>query len=328
MGRKITKKAFVTLGLVCFLFVTMPSVASSWNQATHAYIADKLGARVGHENLNEMWGSVTPDLSNFIFDAGLCPGWISDQTHGTYSETFMKVWNAAETKSEYPLAYGFVSHNQQWGADYTAHISGLTFGQDDGYIIAKAKVLLNTPVNPAKPHRTFGDVFARLGMSPDEALLVAHVITEYAVDIRLRNDVDPLLGRKLATAARNETKRFRPLLVKAYAADYAAYCFGGDYSTAASVLAATEKEHRKNMIFLGQAISQPEPIAVQLLAEQLVGVLPDFLGGPLPIPESDAVEIVKAGIFTSMAICNDYMAEIDATIEFVNKNLQDHGIFY
>jgi len=215
----------------------------------------------------------------------------------------MKVWNAADTDAEDALAYGFLTHNRAWGADFTAHVSGLRPGyKKDGYIIIKAKKLLDAPLSSSNPRQTFGDVFASLGMSPDEALLVAHVITEDAIDIRLGNDVDPLLGRKLATSARNEPKRFSALLIKAFAADYAAYCFGGDYSTAASVLAATEKEHRKNMIFLGQAISQPEPIAVQLLAEQLVGVLPDFLGGPLPIPESDAVEIVKAGIFRNLCL--------------------------
>jgi len=67
---------------------------------------------------------------------------------------------------------------------------------------------------------------------------------------------------------------------------------------------------------------------VQLLAEQVVAILPDFLGGPLPVPEADAVEIVKAAFFKSMDICDDYMAEIDATIEFVDNNLKDHGITY
>ncbi|MDA8105874.1 MAG: hypothetical protein M0Z89_02980 [Nitrospiraceae bacterium] len=329
MKRQITKKAFLTLGLICLLFVMIPVTAFSWNQATHAYIADRLNARVGYDNLNEMWGSVAPDLYNFVFDPALCPGWIADQTQGTYSETFMKVWNAAETNSEDALAYGFVSHNQQWGADYTAHISGLRPGyENEGYIITKAKLLLNAPLDPASPQQTFGDVFAGLGMSPDEALLIAHVITEDAVDIRLGNEVDPLLGRRLATSARNETKRFRALLIKAYAADYADYCFGGDLSTAASVLTATEEGHRKDMIFLGQAISQSEPAAAQLLAEQLVSILPEFLGHALPVPEAEAVRIVKAAIFQSMGICDDYLAEINATIEFVGKNLEDHGIIY
>ncbi|MDD2581610.1 MAG: hypothetical protein PHR66_06415 [Desulfuromonadaceae bacterium] len=321
MERKVTKTAFITLGLICFLFVMIPAAAFSWSQATHAYIVDRLGARAGHDNLDEMWGSVAPDFFNYIFDPGLCPGWIADQTQGTYADTFLKVWNSADTNAEHALAYGFVSHNQQWGADHTAHVSCRTCGEDDGYIIVKAKFLLNAPVDPANPEQTFGDVFASLGMNPDMALLVAHEVTEEAIDIRLRNEVDPLIGRKLATAARNETKRFQPLLVKAFAADYAAFCFGGDSSTAASELTAAEKGHRKDMIFLGQAISQSEPVAAQLLAEQLVGVLSE-------LGFSVSVETVKAAIFSSIAICDDYKAEIDATVEFVGENLEDHGITY
>lgn len=319
MKRHLTGKACMTLGLMCVLFL-LPAETFPWNQATHAYIADQLGARASHENLNEMWGSVAPDFINYVFDPALCPTWISDQTHGTYSETYMKVWNAAGNKFETSLACGFLSHNQQWGADYTAHISCRTCGQADGYVIVKARQLLDAPIDPANPETTFGDAFATLGMSPDMALLVAHVITEYAVDIRLGSEVDPLLGRKLATAARNETKRFQPLFVKAFAADYAAYCFGGDYLTAASELTAVEKGHRKDMIYLGQAISRPEPVAVQLLAEQLVAVLSELGFHAVP------VEIITTAISSSMALCADYKAELDATAEFVGKNLKEHGI--
>lgn len=100
------------------------------------------------------------------------------------------------------------------------------------------------------------------------------------------------------------------------------YCFDGDLLTAA------EEEHRKTMIFLGQAISQPEEVAVQLLAEEVAVVVPGFLGGSLSVPEEEFVEIVKAAMFSAMDICNDYRAEIDATIEFVARNLGDHGIAY
>ncbi len=326
METKVNKKAFETLGLIWFLFFMIPATAFSWSQATHAYISQRLGARVGYDNMNEMWGSVAPDMFIFTFDPAVCPTWITDQTHGTYSETFLKVWNASSTNAEDALAFGFVSHNQQWGADHTAHVSGLTFGQEDGYIIANAKVLLKTPLKLANPHRTFGKVFASIGMNPYEQLMVAHLITEYAIDIMLTNDADPLLGQKVEKAAQNRSKKFPALLVKAFAVDYAAYCFGGDYSTAAYIITAAEEEHRNNMIFLGQAISQSEPVPVQLLAEQVVGVLPDFLDAPLPISEAEAVELMKAAIIKSMDICDDYMAEIDVTIEFVDKNLKDHGL--
>jgi len=166
-------------------------------------------------------------------------------------------------------------------------------------------------------------------MNPDQALLIAHGITEYAVDIRLGREVDPRLGRKLTTAARSETNRFADLLVKAFAADYEAEYFGGDEAIAAFVLTATEKGHRKDMINLGQAISRPEPAAVQLLAEQLVAILPGLLGDALDggLPDN-GVEIMRAGIFSSMILCDDYREEIETTIEVVAENLKDQGIIY
>lgn len=78
---------------------------------------------MGLDNLQEMWGSVAPDFLNYIFDSAVCPGWVSGQTHGTYAETFLKVWDAASSEKEDTLACGFLKHNQQWGADYVAHIS-------------------------------------------------------------------------------------------------------------------------------------------------------------------------------------------------------------
>jgi len=332
MKRMLTGKTFITLGLVCVSFL-LPAAAFPWNQATHAYISDRLGARMGNDNLQEMWGSVAPDFFNYIFDPAVCPGWVSDQTHGTCNrtctETFLKVWEAAESEKEDALAYGFLSHNEAWGADHVAHEASITLGGDEGYIIIKAKKLLDEPLESTSL-QTFGDVFeSSFGMSDEQALLVAHGISEYAIDIMLGREVDPRLGRKLATAARSETKRFADLLVKAYAADYAVECFGGDEATAASVLTAAEKGHRKDMIYLGQAISRPEPVAVQLLAEQLVAILPDLLGdaldGGLP---GNAVEIIEAGILRSMDLCDDYKAEIAATIEFVAGNLKSDRIAY
>jgi hypothetical protein len=327
MNKNVTIKALV-LRLVCCLFVLTPSAAFSWSQATHAYIADRLGARAGHDDTNEMWGIVAPDMFIFTFDPALCPGWISDQTHGTYAESFMNVWNAAHTHAEEALAYGFVAHNEAWGADHPAHEACLTCGQDVGYIITKADALLNTPLDPADPQRTVGVAFASLGIGAYEGEMVAHLLTEYAIDVMLANDVDPLLGRKLERAARTRSKEFPSLLVKAFAGDYAGSCFGDSESTAAAVLRAAEEEHRHTMMFLGNAISHSKPVAAQLLAEQVVAIVPLFLGRPFPVTEDVAVEIMKGAILGSMAICDDYSAEIEATIDFVATNLKDHGVAY
>ncbi len=42
----------------------------------------------------------------------------------------------------------------------------------------------------------------------------------------------------------------------------------------------------------------------------------------------DAFYVLADALFTSMAICDDYKAEIDATVEFVDNNLKEHGITY
>jgi hypothetical protein len=82
------------------------------------------------------------------------------------------------------------------------------------------------------------------------------------------------------------------------------------------------------MITYGRVISQPEPVAVRLIANQIVALAPGFLGGELPIPKADAVGLVIVAIYDSMAICADYLAEINATIEAVEDELADHGITY
>ena len=330
---KITIKAFMTFGLICLLLTMVPSAAFSWGDATHVYISDRLKAQWGYNNINEMWGSLGPDIFNFMFDPALCPVWLADQTHGTTTDSFMKVWGEATTISEKALAYGFVSHNEAWGADHTAHVSGRTFGQDDGYINAKAMVLLNTPINPAEPYDPnlnpkLGEIFASVGMDPDQQLMVAHVIAEYAIDIMLRNDVDPFIGLKVVGAALARSEKFPALLVDTYAADYAANCPGIDYPTAAYIIASAEAEYRNGMISYGKYISRSEPVAVQLIAKQIVALAPGFLDGPLPIPEADAIELIKAAIYVSMEICDDYMTEINATIRFVRRNLTHNGITY
>ena len=329
MVGRLTIKAFMTFSLICLLLTIVPSAAFSWGDAIHVYISDRLNAEHGYKNMNEMWGSLGPDIFNFIFDPNLCPAWLADQTH---TDSFMKVWDKADTISEKALAYGFVSHNEAWGADYTAHVSGLTFGQAYGYINTKAMVLLNTSINPAEPHDPIlnpklGEIFASIGMNDEQQLMVTHVIAEYAIDIMFRNDVDPFIGVKMKVAALTRSKKFPALLIDAYASDYATTC-DIDYPTAANIITSAEDEYRNSMVSYGKVILQSEPVAVQLIARQIVALAPGFLGGPLPIPEADAIELVKAAIYVSMEICSDYMTEINETIEYVNNNLTNYGITY
>ncbi len=78
------------------------------------------------------------------------------------------------------------------------------------------------------------------------------------------------------------------------------------------------------MIYLGQAISRPEPVAVRLVAEKIARVVAAFLGGALPVPA--AIETIAAAIDSAMESCADYTDELDWTIELVARNLTDRGI--
>ena len=334
MKRKVTKKTVTVLASTCFLLAMIPATAFSWGDATHAYISDRLKARIGYRNINEMWGSLGPDIFNFIFDDTLCPTWLGESTHGRETESFMNVWNVARTTPEKALAYGFVSHNEAWGADRTAHVLGLTSGRAGGYINAKAIKLLETPLDPTQEYDPvlnpkFKEVFDNIEMTWDQQVLIAHVISEYAIDIMLKNDVDHFLGRKLRLAARYRSPEFPGLLVEAFAADYVNNCPGIDLPTAAYIITSAEAEYRRGMITYGRIISQPEPVAVKLIANQIVALAAGFLGGPIPDDLGiDPVDLVKIAIYDSMAICDDYLDEINATIDLVEDQLTAHDITY
>lgn len=324
MHAKVAKAGHV-LGFFCLSFAIAPAAASAWNQATHAYVAERVSERVGDEKLQAMWGSVAPDLINFVFDPALCPGWVADQTHGLESESFLQVWNVATAGPEVAMAYGFLTHNQVWGADHTAHVSSRTFGEGVGYVIAKSSALLDASFTAGDRRRSFDEAFANLGIDDRYARTqVAHLVVEYAIDILLRNDVDPTIGRELAAAAHGEANAFTDLLVRAFGTEYAATCFGGDASAAARAWTEVERRHRTDMIYLGQAISRPEPVAVRLVAEKIARVVAAFLGAALPEPA--AIETIEAAIDSAMESCADYTDELDWTIELVARNLTDRGI--
>ena len=317
------KRTLVIVTGFCFALLLFASSAFPWGSATHAYVDDHLGLR-GPGNLKELYGGMAPDIFNYLFDNLNQQQYLYSQTHGnflTQAETFLKVWKAARWLPEKPGAYGFVSHNDLWGADFTAHHNSQLFRQGKGYVIAKAEILLLEP--------PVSQILQSLGLSRELSLAIAENLVENGVDILVKRK-DPSIGLKVSASALLRGPDFPLLLVKAYAGGFAADLHISQ-SQAARLITSNEMEFRKTMILYGQALSQDEATAVNLISQQLAQLAVGFLtanGITLP-PGIDLTPQIQAGIQQAMSICaSDYLHEIGLTIDFVKNQLVSHGISY
>jgi len=83
------------------------------------------------------------------------------------------------------------------------------------------------------------------------------------------------------------------------------------------------------MILYGQALTQDEATAIQLISEQMAELAKSYLAVyRITLPEGvDLTPLIKFAIEQSMEICaDDFDGEIAATINFVDKQLISHGI--
>jgi uncharacterized protein YgfB (UPF0149 family) len=316
------KKSWTILTALVLILGLGASQAWAWGSATHTYIDDRLNRQgLGQKNLGEMYGGVAPDLFNYLF-APYQP-YLYGQTH----DDFLKVWEAAgpgRSSVKRALAYGFVSHNDLWGADVTAHHNGLTFGQGQGYVIAKAQAM--------KPYLIA--TLARLGIVlPDAvALDLSHNFVEYGVDVLVKK-LDAQVGAKMAYAALKRNPSLPALLVQAHGDDVAA-ALGIKSKDAAKLILTAEQSFRKTKIYEGQALMQDDAAAITLLAEELADFAQAYLAGfgvtlPPGVGREQIVVLAENFIGLAMAMCQgDFAQELTATIAFVNEQLDTHGIAY
>jgi hypothetical protein len=300
---------FLTVCLVITLGL-MPSQAWAWGSATHAYIADKLGSTQGLTNLNEIYGAMALDTFNYLFDSPY-QTLLENQAHLEAG----KVWYAAQAGDSYTrsAAYGFMSHNDVWGADYTAHHNGRTYGIGEGYIIAKTEYMLSL----------YGGIFTYLNVPQSLAFDLTHVAVETGVDVLMLR-LDPQIGNKITEAAVQRTPQFPELLVLAYANDLPL-----NYQDASTLIRNAEAQFNSVMQLYGQALSSDEETAIRLLSEQLANIANAYLAPyGITLPEGfDLVSFTEAYISATMALCeDDYAEEINQTIAFVDGQLKENSI--
>jgi hypothetical protein len=293
------------LGLILW-----PAQIWAWGSATHAHVADKLGAVDGAANLNEIYGAMALDTFNYLFGSPFQP-----QLHDLAHHQSMRVWQAAQggdwaTRS---VAYGFMSHNDDWGADYTAHHRGLTFGLSNGYVIAKTAALVKS-----------SQLLPALNLPAPVAEELTHIVVETGVDVLLLA-LNPTIGQKIMAATQVRTDVFPQLLVQAYAADLPL-----PIDMAAALIYGTEAFFKNMMLGYGYALTFPTAQAVPLLADQFADLASAYLGSygiTLPM-EKDQIALFLAGFINeAMGLCQgDFAAEIDRTILFVDDQLRSRGV--
>ena len=311
------KKSTVIVGAL-FLSIFLAAPAFPWGWTVHTYADEQFATKWRPQNANQVYGGLAPDLFNFRFDAPAFREYMQSRTHND----FMQVWNAARSQPAKALAFGFVSHNELWGIDSTAHRAGITFGQQQGYVIAKAYTLM--AILNQIPE------FDALNLPEPVVLTVAHELVERGVDLLMKK-LDPMIGLKMAAAALPPNPNFPLLMERAYAEDLASH-FGVRRIEAVKFLVSSERQFRQAMVLYGNVLMQDNTTAIALMAEQLEEMAIAFLAAVCLPPLAEDVDIkplLRFGIEYAMYLCaGDFEPEVKATVDYVEQQLRAHGISY
>jgi hypothetical protein len=306
--------------LAIILLTVTPATIFAWGAITHAYFADELGVRWGNRNIQEIYGATLPDVFNLMYGSPY-QEYLWTQTHYEFGEFADQAVDRPTDAS----AYGFICHNDAWGADYTAHYNAVT-DPGDGYVITKA----NSIVPALVPQLT--DVLTAAGV-PD-ALTVAQRLApglgenfiETAVDVLVRRNESPSAGLRLFIAAYLRDIRVPFMLIGAYARDFAQE-FGISRFMAILTLLAAECEYRDLMILYGGLFMKSEDEIIQLLAEQGVVLAQTLLkaetGLDVVVPAAPLEAFLRDVAIP--AVESDYSAEIAATLAYLESAMDAHG---
>jgi hypothetical protein len=305
--------ALIAVALGTAMFVVP---ALSWEKGTHLYVADKLKRQGGMNPMNqdEMYGAMAPDIFNYAFELPAdIYAYLHDQTHDYY----YNMWKAVKWGYEKPLAFGFVSHNDKWGADWRSR----TLDPGKGYIITKAEALSEG----LAPYWFM--IEGALGGSLDDAikLELCHNIVEAAGDIVLKRYY-PQLGKNLVAAGSKSDKRFKNLFLKAYLPGLAALI--GNEDAARTLLLNGESAFRTGQVVMyGMLLQQDETTVLDGITAQFNALVGDYLGSKgIPEPETgwpDLTPVIQAALDGAITLIkSDYMLEVDATVNYVRAQMK------
>jgi hypothetical protein len=242
-------------GLILGVIVcTSPGLSFGWGAATHAYLAKELGHEPGVMNLQEMYGAVTADIFNLMYEYEH-QDYLWVKTH----YEFMKVVDEGKDDESRAFVYGFASHNEDWGADHTAHINSVGINSGEGYVVTKKKIL----APQLKLGMTLFLNSKGIAYTPellDElSLAIADSAVESAVDLLVSQNEDTQIGTRMLAAAKLRSPFVPMLLSKAYAKDLGAEA-GIIAEEAILLIVETETQFKEYMELYGGILTQENAV--------------------------------------------------------------------
>lgn len=296
----------ILLSILVILLVT--GSAFGYGAATHTYLAYLLGSRYGVLNLHEMYGAVAPDMFNLMF-GDPDQDYLWRLTHYKYS----KVVNAADTQLMEAFAFGFESHNEKNGADYTAHIDSFTYPKM-GYV-NKKRILVARKIYPKILRLLYGTGYASL--APELSLRIADTAVESAIDYLVSRNEDPYVGVRMILAAGLRSPNVPLLLCKAYIWNLMTKM---SFFDAISLIYSAEQQFREYMVLYGAMLSSPD--VLNLMAEQGAQLAESILQLEYGISISVPPELLQYCLNEAIeAVEDDYSCELEATLNMLETQM-------
>jgi hypothetical protein len=305
--------------LVFLVAVLAPAAqAHGWGSATHAFIGHEMRAQAGPADLDEIYGSMAPDLFNFLFATDYAP--LSPFLYALSHDGGEELRAAVRTGREEAVAYGFLGHNDQWGSDLTAHHASLTLEPNVGYVITKALALRD--VLSQVPE------YAALGLAPEASLEVCHNLVESAGDLIIAG-VEPRVGVWMAASTERPAEPLRGLLTRAWTGglvDYAASLgVALTAEEAAGIIVGSEAWFRARLASQGTLLQQDPAAAFEGAVLDFASLAEAYLASlGVVLPEgTDLSPLIGFGLSQALSLCSaDYLAETRATIDATSRELR------
>lgn len=291
--------------------------AMAWGSATHAYIDERLNNKNALLKLNQVYGGMATDVFGFMADP-FQSNYLGTAAHCADGN---RMWRTSLFPTAKAQTYGFISHNQAWGADYFAHNYSCpgNLPPTEGYIQGKAAALFPLLEASLRPYLAS----LRLPTAQEDALMMELLrdAVEYAVDILLIQQ-DPAIGAKVSVAALLRSPEFPLLLNTTFAWDFSRY-FHLNYFQATQIISAAELQFRQIMLGYGQMLSQGQSKAVVQISAQAAALVSQLYGVGI------SPGLIEYVINLAMSQCaGDYMSAINHTINAVHSQMSSHGFIY